>query len=73
MATETHQTVLLTPKEASARLRISESTLAKWRMTASRNLPFVKVGAKVAYSETAIETFIAERLRQSTSDRPEAA
>ena len=64
----TNATVLLTPKEAAARLRVSKSTLAKWRMTASRKLPFVKVGAKVAYTEAAIEAFIAHRLRNSTSD-----
>jgi len=62
-----NQTILLTPKETAVRLRISESTLAKWRMTASRRLPYVKVGAKVAYTETAIENFIAERARESTS------
>lgn len=68
MATETKRTVLLTPKEAAARLRISESTLAKWRMVASRRLPFVKIGAKVLYAETVIEGYIAARSRASTSD-----
>ncbi len=67
------KTVLLTPKEAAARLRVTEGTLAKWRMTALRRLPYVKVGAKVAYTEAALEDFIADGLRQSTSDRPEAA
>ena len=62
------KTVLLTPKEAAARLRVTEGTLAKWRMTALRRLPYVKVGAKVAYTEAAIEAFIADGLRQSTSD-----
>ena len=62
------QTVLLTPKEAAARLRVSESTLAKWRMTAHRKLPFVKIGAKVVYDEAVIERFIAARSRVSTSD-----
>lgn len=67
------KTVLLTPREAAARLRVSESTLAKWRMTAARRLPFVKVGAKVVYAEAAIEQFISERARVSTSDCGEAA
>lgn len=70
MATNTQtKTVLLTPKEAAVRLRVSESTLAKWRMTSLRKLPFVKIGAKVAYAENVIESFIADGLRQSTSDR----
>jgi excisionase family DNA binding protein len=62
------QTVLLTPKEAAARLRVSESTLAKWRMTALRALPFVKVGHKVVYAEREVERFIAAQMRKSTSD-----
>jgi excisionase family DNA binding protein len=62
------QTVLLTPKETAARLRVSESTLAKWRMTALRALPFVKVGHKVAYDEREVERFIASQARKSTSD-----
>jgi excisionase family DNA binding protein len=62
------QTVLLTPKETAKRLRLSESTLAKWRMTAARALPYVKVGAKVVYDECEVERFIAARMRRSTSD-----
>ncbi len=62
------RTVLLTPKEAAARLRLSQSTLAKWRMTGSRQIPFVKLGAKILYSEQAIEDFIAKRSYASTSD-----
>ncbi len=62
------QTVLLTPKETANRLRLSESTLAKWRMTAARALPYVKIGAKVAYDEREVERFIAAQARKSTSD-----
>jgi excisionase family DNA binding protein len=62
------QTVLLTPKEAAARLRLSESTLAKWRMTALRRLPYVKVGHKVAYDELEVEKWLASQARKSTSD-----
>jgi excisionase family DNA binding protein len=62
------QTVLLTPKETAARLRVSESTLAKWRMTASRALPYVKIGAKVAYDEREVEKWLASQARKSTSD-----
>jgi excisionase family DNA binding protein len=66
--TTKNQTVLLTPKEAAARLRVSESTLAKWRMTALRELAFVKVGHKVLYDEREVERFIAAQMRKSTSD-----
>jgi len=73
LTTTKNQTVLLTPKEAAARLRVSESTLAKWRMTALRALAFVKVGHKVLYDEREVERFIAARMRKSTSDTGAAA
>jgi excisionase family DNA binding protein len=62
------QTVLLTPRETAARLRVSESTLAKWRMTAARALPYIKIGAKVAYNEVEVEKWLVARMRRSTSD-----
>ncbi len=61
-------TVLLTPKETAARLRVGEGTLAKWRMGFTHGLRFVKVGAKVLYDEREVERFIAEQMRASTSD-----
>ena len=67
MATNTKaRTILLTPRETASRLRISESTLAKWRMTALRALPFVKIGHKVVYDEKEVEKFIAAQMRNST-------
>jgi excisionase family DNA binding protein len=69
MQTITTQTVLMTPKETAARLRVSESTLAKWRMTASRTLPFVKIGAKVANDEREVEKWLSGQLRKSTIDK----
>lgn len=69
MATNTKaRTILLTPRETASRLRISELTLAKWRMTALRALPFVKIGHKVVYDEKEVEKFIAAQMRNSTSN-----
>jgi len=62
------KTVHLTPKETSARLRVSESTLAKWRMSAAHSLSYVKVGSKVAYDEAVVERWLAGQARKSTSD-----
>lgn len=58
--------VLLTPHETAGRLRVSESTLAKWRMTGD-GPEFTKMGAKVRYPAPAVERFIANRTRRSTS------
>lgn len=68
-----NRTVLLRPKEAAARLRVSESTLAKWRMTAAQALPYVKVGAKVFYDAAIVEEWLAKQARRSTSHKVEAA
>ena len=58
---------LLSPKETSAKTHISESTLAKWRMLGT-GPAFVKVGAKVAYFEDIVDTWLATRVRQSTAE-----
>jgi hypothetical protein len=58
---------LLTPRAAAERLGITEGTLAKWRLRAS-GPPFCKIGARVMYRTGALDTWIAERERLSTSD-----
>lgn len=58
---------LLSPKEVSAKTRISESTLAKWRMTGF-GPAFVKMGSRVAYYEHVVDAWLASRERRSTSD-----
>ncbi len=63
---------LYTPAETSERLGISTSTLAKWRLTGD-GPAFVKIGARVAYDETMIETWLTSRVRRSTSDDGKAA
>lgn len=58
--------ILMTPHETAGRLRVSESTLAKWRMSGD-GPEFTKMGAKVRYPAPAVEKFIAKRTRRSTS------
>jgi predicted site-specific integrase-resolvase len=53
---------LLSPKEAAERLHIMENTLSVWRSTARYDLPYVKIGRKVFYRESDIETFIASNV-----------
>lgn len=63
---------LVSAREIGERLGVSQSTLAKWRLTGA-GPAFVKIGAKVAYDEDSIQQWLASRIRRSTSDRPEAA
>lgn len=57
-ATITAAPQLLTPEEASKRLGVSVATLSTWRCTKRVALPFVKLGAAVRYSESAVAAFI---------------
>jgi hypothetical protein len=58
---------LLLQKEAAARLRLSERTLERWRLTGD-GPPFVKCGRRVAYRSADIEAFITAHVRTSTSE-----
>jgi hypothetical protein len=56
-----------TPKETAVRLKVSESFLAKKRVTGG-GPKFIKVGRVVRYPETAINEYLSAQLRTSTSD-----
>jgi hypothetical protein len=56
-----------TPKETAIRLKVSESFLAKKRVTGG-GPKFTKVGRVVRYPESAINEYLAAQLRSSTSD-----
>jgi hypothetical protein len=55
-------TELLTASECSKRLRVTYGTLAVWRCTQRKSLPFVKIGRKVYYRPQDIEDFISANL-----------
>jgi hypothetical protein len=56
------------PREAGEKLGgIAEQTLAKWRVYGT-GPEFVKIGKRVFYEESALDAFIAERRRKSTSE-----
>jgi hypothetical protein len=61
-----------TPKETAVRLKVSESFLAKKRVTGG-GPKFIKVGRLVRYPETAINEYLSAQLRNSTSDPGQAA
>jgi Helix-turn-helix domain len=56
-----------TPKETAVRLKVSESFLAKKRVSGG-GPKFSKVGRVVRYPETAINEYLSAQLRTSTSD-----
>jgi hypothetical protein len=60
------ETWLDTP-EAARHLKISVSTLSKWRMKTNRGPPFAKAGASVRYSLRDLDGWLAARRVTSTS------
>ena len=51
-------TKLLTAEQVSEILGVNTHTLAVWRCTGRYNLPYIKAGRLVRYSEQAINAFI---------------
>jgi hypothetical protein len=60
------ETWLDTP-EAARHLKISVSTLTKWRMKTNRGPPFAKAGASVRYSLRDLDAWLSARRVTSTS------
>lgn len=59
--------------EAARYVALSESTITKMRLTGD-GPPFVKVGPRaVAYRKADLDSWLAARVRRSTSDNPVAA
>jgi hypothetical protein len=59
---------LLPPSDAGRRLGgTATQTLAKWRVYGT-GPEFVKIGKRVFYEESALDAYIAERRRRSTSE-----
>lgn len=62
---------LLTTSEAAAYLRISPSTLERYRLTGTPAIPFIKFGGKrgrVLYRRSVLDALLAQSVRLSTSD-----
>jgi predicted DNA-binding transcriptional regulator AlpA len=59
---------LLTPRDAAAFLRVSESWLAKARMRGD-GPPYVKVGRCVRYPESSLVRWMRAHMHLSTSER----
>lgn len=55
--------ILLTRREAAAYLGVAEQTLAVWKCTGRRSLPFVKIGRLVRYRKADLDAFILQHLQ----------
>jgi excisionase family DNA binding protein len=55
--------ILLTRREAAAYLGVEEQTLAAWKCTGRRSLPFVKIGRLVRYRKADLDAFIINHLQ----------
>lgn len=60
-----------TTEEAARFLRLQKQTLEAWRLRGT-GPAFLKLGRRVVYRREALEKFMAERERRSTSDRSPA-
>lgn len=59
----TANSILLTRREAAVYLGVAEQTLAVWKCTGRRSLPFVKIGRLVRYRKADLDAFILEHLQ----------
>ena len=64
----TADTILLTRREAAAYLGVAEQTLAVWKCTGRRSLPFVKIGRLVRYRKADLDAFILQHLQHFEQD-----
>lgn len=63
------ETKYLTAAEAAIYMRVEVGTAAKWRC--SGNGPkFTRAGRKILYAVQDLESFLTNRTRRSTSERP---
>lgn len=60
------QATLLTPTQVSEMLGIKSATLAAWRHHQRYNLPYVKIGSRVAYVAQDVADFIKANLHSAS-------
>ena len=60
--------VLLTPKEAATRMKVSLSWLAKARMRGD-GPPYIRIGRSIRYRDTDLLQWMKSRQRLSTSEQ----
>jgi excisionase family DNA binding protein len=58
---DAEQDALLTTKQAAEALTLDPGTLEVWRSKKRYDLPYVKIGSKVRYRQSAIQKFLESR------------
>jgi hypothetical protein len=58
---------LLTEKQAAQLLTMSIKTLQAWRCR-GHGIPWVKIGRSIRYDKDALQLFVSQQQRRSTSD-----
>jgi len=61
-------TEFLNTSEAAFYLRLSSSTLAKWRLAGGIGPEFLKLGRRVIYAKASLDLWLLSRRRSSTSE-----
>ena len=57
---------MVTPKQVSRSINVTEGTLQVWRSTGRYDLPYIKIGGKVMYRISDINKFIESRKHSHT-------
>jgi len=64
----TAEALLLTPREAAARLRLSDRTL--WSLTRAGEIPAIRIGRSVRYDPRDLAKWIASKKQGTAADLP---
>ena len=59
MTTDQRHNHILNPREAAAYIGVSPVTLAGWRSNLRVQIPYMKIGRKVVYRTSDLESFLA--------------
>ncbi len=57
---------MVTPKQVSRSINVTEGTLQVWRSTGRYDLPYIKIGGKVMYRISDVNQFIESRIYSHT-------
>lgn len=60
---------LLSASHAAEYLGVSQKTLANWRCSGTRGLPYVQVGSRILYRQSDLDDFILNSRKSSTSEK----
>jgi excisionase family DNA binding protein len=59
---------LFTPEQVAEQLQISVGTLAQWRFHKRYDLPFIKVGRSIRYTQECVQEFLRSRTQGQVTE-----